>query len=894
MRVTLSFFQIIDLLNNAMYTSDGTEKVINLRKVQELVLHNDLLDNFLDEMLGFQSDRDIEVRRFVVGFVENACKKDSEYFPKVIVNLNMMLADESSNVVKKAIQTANQLYKEFLKWISKVKVTDEVESTYEVWTQIKQHLFGLLDTADNDGIRTQAIKFMETIVICQTHRDQFSTGDEFNIDNMTSNNLVDVDMLEEEAKQVFEQLIIFHGTPHISSVNLMATMQTLTLIARHRSQLFFSKVVQALEALHANLPPTLAKSQVNSVRKQLKLQLLILLKHPIVLSAPPYQTQITQLLTDLGASQSEVNKCLNENKKRVKAEPKDIEVKRIKLEADDDEEDNEPPPLAPPKVTRNEANTAIDITAEDLIPRLNTISNVSDLVLVSMLALPDTMPDHFQASYTPVAAAGTASQIKHLARLLSSQLTAAGLGKGVEEMVSRMTNSSKRQLNSEKNTEQNQKIAIVIGKSIAQELEKQRHQQQHHQQRVRLQQSGKQLSGTVKLRQLNLAEITKPLTEETKNRMALDAINRILKEDKKVFFSTSQLENRVKILAMLSCEYHDSSNISSLIRNYAFEDIRNRSEIIFNTLYNEFVLAKQQNNDFSHYSRYLTQTLKDLMSKPELKDRDHFLARFYSECPLLTEEAIQLLRHFILNENLYALSVTTGITILKTLVEKKKKQSYSLLSVLFDLCLNDMADVRTQAIKTAKTLHEILDLDRRTVIEDFALKTLRFLLDPKPPESIDKENSGLWNDDSIKLCLSLYLSLLPTNHKLIHDLAVVYVGTSADTKRIILRVLEGPVKGMGMNSPELLLLVENCPKGAETLVTRIIHVLTDKQPPSAELVSRVRDLYHKRVPDVRFLIPVVNGLSKKEVISALPKLIKLNPVVVKEVFNRLLGAHGSS
>jgi symplekin len=41
-------------------------------------------------------------------------------------------------------------------------------------------------------------------------------------------------------------------------------------------------------------------------------------------------------------------------------------------------------------------------------------------------------------------------------------------------------------------------------------------------------------------------------------------------------------------------------------------------------------------------------------------------------------------------------------------------------------------------------------------------------------------------------------------------------------------VLEGPVKGMGMDSPELLTLVENCPKGSETLVMRVIHILTDK------------------------------------------------------------------
>lgn len=106
-----------------------------------------------------------------------------------------------------------------------------------------------------------------------------------------------------------------------------------------------------------------------------------------------------------------------------------------------------------------------------------------------------------------------------------------------------------------------------------------------------------------------------------------------------------------------------------------------------------------------------------------------------------------------------------------------------------------------------------------------------------------------------------------------------------------------------MNSPDLLLLVENCPKGAETLVTRCLHILTDKGttvfefgclclfvclfmcmlaavhvlclfilcpfavPPSPDLVERVRDLYHKRVPDVRFLIPVINGLEK---VSRLP------------------------
>lgn len=72
-------------------------------------------------------------------------------------------------------------------------------------------------------------------------------------------------------------------------------------------------------------------------------------------------------------------------------------------------------------------------------------------------------------------------------------------------------------------------------------------------------------------------------------------------------------------------------------------------------------------------------------------------------------------------------------------------------------------------------------------------------------------------------------------------------------------------------------------------MTRIIHILTDRQAPTSQLVSIVRDLHQTKVSDVRILIPVLSGLSKHEIVQALPKFLKLNPMVVKEFFNRLLG-----
>ncbi len=81
-------------------------------------------------------------------------------------------------------------------------------------------------------------------------------------------------------------------------------------------------------------------------------------------------------------------------------------------------------------------------------------------------------------------------------------------------------------------------------------------------------------------------------------------------------------------------------------------------------------------------------------------------------------------------------------------------------------------------------------------------------------------------------------------------------------------------------------------KGSETLVTRVVHVLTEKVRPPPGLVDKIRQLYEERVSDVRFLIPVLSGLSKQEVAAALPKLIALSSVVVKEVFSRLTQAEG--
>jgi symplekin len=61
------------------------------------------------------------------------------------------------------------LYKVVLTWLCKAKVvTDNMEAVWSSVVNIKDEILNLLDT-DNDGMRMNAIKFMEMIVIAQTH-----------------------------------------------------------------------------------------------------------------------------------------------------------------------------------------------------------------------------------------------------------------------------------------------------------------------------------------------------------------------------------------------------------------------------------------------------------------------------------------------------------------------------------------------------------------------------------------------------------------------------------------------------------------------------------------------------------------------------------------------------
>eukprot|EP00062_Callorhinchus_milii_P024346 gi/632984137/ref/XP_007908991.1/ PREDICTED: symplekin [Callorhinchus milii] len=900
--------RVVDLLNQAALLVN--DKISVLKQVQELIVNKDptLLDNFLDEMIAFQSDKSVDVRKFVIGFMEEACKRDNELLPKLIANLNMLLKDENVNVVKKVILTMTQLYKVALQWMVKSKViSDMEEACWDMVSAMKDEIVTMLDS-DNDGIRTHAVKFIESLIITLSPRTPDSEvpkrqENDISLDRIAKGHPnIKANVLQEEGKLALDHLLKFMVHPAITSINLTAALGSLATIARQRP-MYMSEVIQAYETLHANLPPTLAKSQVSSVRKNLKLHLLSVLKHP---SSFEFHAQITTLLLDLGTQQQEIARnmpSLKELRKRHRDEAEQG-AKKIKIEPlaeDDEDKDLEPTAAVAPKPSSTQnTQSAIDITAQFLTPLLSP-DNVANLVLISMVYLPDVMPASFQATYTPVESAGTDAQIQHLARLMATQMTSADLGPGVEQMKLQADEDQKAGKDGKSDSPlikrrgtnlkpgQGQAISVVGAPAPFQPSKEEDTQARRRPEPIMPSSQQRPLGVSGRKKIFRLTDVVQQLPVDKMDKLKLGAVQRILNAER-VVVRSGAAPIRVKILARLVTQF--DGKMKNEMMDFILEDIRSRIDLAFAWLYQEYnlYLSHWPSGALDSYDECLTSLLSGLQEKPDQKDG--LFTKLVLEAPCITDSALEVIRRYCEDET----RIYLGMSTLRDLVFKRPSKQLQYLHVLLDLSSHEKDKVRSQALMFIKRMYEKEQL--REYIEKFALNYLQLLVHPNPPSILfgadkDTEVAAPWTEDTVKQCLYLYLALLPQNHKLIHELAAVYTEAIADIKRTVLRVIEQPIRGMGMNSPELLLLVENCPKGAETLVTRCLHILTDKVPPSPELVKRVRDLYHKRVPDVRFLIPVLNGLEKKEVIQALPKLIKLNPIVVKEVFNRLLGTtHG--
>ncbi|KAG9320810.1 hypothetical protein KVV02_004653 [Mortierella alpina] len=162
------------------------------------------------------------------------------------------------------------------------------------------------------------------------------------------------------------------------------------------------------------------------------------------------------------------------------------------------------------------------------------------------------------------------------------------------------------------------------------------------------------------------------------------------------------------------------------------------------------------------------------------------------------------------------------------------------------------------------------------------------------------EQAIIHADEDIGRLLELYFSLCAKNHSLLEVLFASYSSLDPFVQRVIRQRILPLVKSIKSDSVKLLALIRSFPAGAEMLVLRIIHIQTDGVRPSPGLVSAVQEAVVLHDLNARFLVPIISGLTKREVLQCLPRIVSLlkgterERRTVTDVFMKLLKGTGGS
>jgi len=411
-------------------------------------------------------------------------------------------------------------------------------------------------------------------------------------------------------------------------------------------------------------------------------------------------------------------------------------------------------------------------------------------------------------------------------------------------------------------------------------------------------------------------ELTAPvLSADELKRLAEGCFMRLIKtsSDATLVTRRSAPKTRSSLLSFLASQRDvDSPEVAALLN-----DISARFPSSLSTTltwlyfeYNHALTAQHVTNELNlaRYSQVLGRVLQSIATRLDGKDKT--VNTLLTQLPQVTDECLQFIEQLAAQPH----TLKLALSLLKDLTLLRPRARDQSLQLLLRYATHEDDTVRTLAIRLVSSkLFGVKEL--APVIEKYASEQLHALVEKYPAsqhqeamtEIEDSSNAGTSvNESEIKSHLLLYFALCSKRHELLAPLLQNYSQLSAAVQRIIHTQSQGLVKSIGMHSLHLLALITKPPPGSELFLLYMLNILTDtgtdlstpyhaqltthfQVPPSSQLVASARDAY-ETTKDARFLIPVVTGLDKAELLQQLPRLLVLSSSAVKSLIHKLVNS----
>lgn len=860
-----------------------------------------ILDNFLTEMLEFAELNDSRILCLLVDFLLKASAKDFTLCNKTVERYSFYLIPNKSikryeSVIKRVVVASTNLYPIVLEFAIMDK-NDNAESCWDAFNLLKNRIC-MLVSDDHEGVRTVTVKFLEALILCQSPKPrELATGSNiswareantrFNRISLSdvprSHRFLSYHKTQLEAEENFSALLKQTTVAEATSQNLITVIESLCMITRCRPQWenALPRVFDVIKALHSNVPPMLSKGQVKFLRKSFKYNLLRFLKLP---ASVPLQQKITTMLTNyLGASPREVQQSIPPEliqkiaPPRPPQHPAEPVAKRPKIQnqifEDDDDDDDEAGPSTSTVNAKDARTEAIDMTAKFIMECLNH-ETVMNLVKISLYTLPSEMPAAFASSYTPIANAGTEPNRQELSELMAVQMTNKEIGPGYEWLQ-----QQRKKEYEARNKARSEGMAIAqtpihepnMSNRVPAQIVKQSLQEINT---LPVIQKAKKA--------FNLVEEAVVFDDKEAAEMFELAYESVLQAERRVVAGGARLMYQKLVVRLTTRFWEDCTPFEEKLIEFVLADHKKRNDLALLwlcelyaqyqgysncALFMKEMIAGQegltQAQRLDRYDQAMCKMLDAMLERNMEKE-----ALFYKvllETPLLTPNAIERLKQVCLaKENEH------GMAMLRELIMTRNRQRPQLLQFLFGLFFMERPELRSSCLEVVKELCYLPFI--RSSLSDQARMQIHDCLQESPPMYMrSSEDSDQWTDEMYKNSLAVYSTLMPSDPLLLIPLASVYAQSTNVFKRVVLRSLEPVFRQL---SQEMVIsLIEDCPYGAETLVARLVVLLTERITPSTDLIQKLKILHDERKMDIRALLPIIGGLEREEVVRLIPTFI---------------------
>ncbi|VDO04925.1 unnamed protein product [Rodentolepis nana] len=895
------FGRVSELIHNASLTYDVSEKLELLYQVKELILNFDrsLLNVFFDEVVSFHVRRYTDLKLFVIKFIEEACLADSSLIPRSIITLchlygrSLHAEPPVAVVLKSIVESMQVVYTISLShFIEDTEGNSSAPENFRSVCNFRNEIFSLFipllgaslqsrstlnQLCANLGskVRNPILKFFEMVIVQQSNippispklTDQCSTSTVlpsskqnhlFAEAKMFLSGLQNI-VLKPDRKQEFP--FVLTG-PFLSSL-----LNSFVSIAKQCPH-FFGGIVEFFENTRQMLPFIMNRSQVKSMKTRMKSILLSLIFYSEGTSFN-YRNRIESILHRLGATRFEITYGISfPDCRSTFNNPVESGVKCYDLDTSFSS-------------GKGESTSLIDEITCHIIPKL-TLPNVVDLLILSMANLPSELPSNFK-SLIPFD--DPKVHIRPLANNLASQMVSWSKSGDL---------SNQTLFNQFLNTHSKQNA-------------------------------------------FNAEKLVKPIPSYRRCSFKNDALKRILSFNPalsypKAFSKCPALDikagTRSKLILILALGTPKLSDLSKLIFEKAMCKPEENFDLLMSLLTHEYSKLKYfaetgscpepmdasggENGGSrktsitsigSNLNSYEALFNKILHRIAEPSIQKPYLNRFFLESPSYPPDVINFFKKYCSVPE----QAEYGFEIIRVLIEIKPSQwRDQLLSFLFSFSAFEEPTVRNAAIKAAWNLADSSS-HLEKIVEQHAVGLMKRLLQPKPTDEMFSDLcvqlptlTDKWTTEICKLCSHFFFGILPRKQgSLLPLLAEVYVSGNETVQTFILQNMDDAICQIRLLSPHIRFLLRHCPLGAESLLVRILHTLTDPKKvtperpnvqimPPRPVVESMLQLCRECGNDARFIIPGIVGLSKTEVTEFLPRLFQLGDTFVKLAVSRLL------